>query len=80
MAFTANEMVTVISNSPANADLANRFERASFAEFLTNEYGADDETAAETLNWLVAGETYYEDGPISYFTRDLIEHREEQDA
>lgn len=76
MAFTANEMVTAISNHPVNADLANRFERAQFAEYLEESYGADDETAAETLNWLAAGETWYEDGPLSYLTRDLLELRE----
>lgn len=75
MAFTANEMATAISNSPANMDLANRFERSQFAAYLEESYGADDETAAECLAFLMAGETWYEDGPISYFARDLYELR-----
>jgi hypothetical protein len=79
MAFTANEMVTAISNSPANADMANRFERADFAAYLADAYGADEDNAAQCLAWLQAGTVWYEDGPITYFYRDLLEYREVRD-
>lgn len=75
MAFTANEMVTAISNSPANMDLSDRFERAAFAATLAADYGTGEETAAETLAFLTEGTVWYEDGPVSYFYRDLAEHR-----
>ena len=76
MAFTANEMVTAISNHSTNAMLANRYERVQFAEWLTDAYGADDDNAAQCLAWLAAGEVWYEDGAVSYVYRDLMELRE----
>jgi hypothetical protein len=79
MAFTANEMVTAISNHVANSYMENRFERAAFAAFLADEYGADRENAAQCLAWLAEGTVWYEDGVVTYLYRDLMEHREQQD-
>jgi hypothetical protein len=76
MAFTANEMVTAIATTPANMDVADRFERASFAAALTHRFGCSDETAAQCLAWLAAGEVWFEDGPVSYLYRELVDFRE----
>jgi hypothetical protein len=70
-------MITAISNTPANADLADRFERAALAAHLTDTYGADDWTAAQTLADLTTSHTIYEGDRITFWTRDLIEFRAE---
>ena len=76
MAFTANEMVTAISNSTVNAYMEDRFERASFASYLASEYGTGSETAPEVLSWLKGNDVWYEDGVVSYLYRDLMQYRE----
>lgn len=76
MAFTANEMVTAIATGTANAYMENRFERAEFAGFLADEYGAGTETAAEMLNCLAGTDVWYEDGVVTALYRDLSAFRE----
>lgn len=77
MAFTANEMVTAIhNNGPIDGYMEDRFERASFAEFLASQYGAMYGTAEDMLYDLAHSTTWYEDGPVSTLYRDLMEYRE----
>lgn len=77
MAFTGHEMIVAISNSTADSYLEDRYERASFAQFLASEYGkTGPETASECLAWLVDGQVWYEDGVVSYLYRDLMQYRE----
>lgn len=80
MAFTANEMVKAIDNAGLSNDLANRFERAAFAAYLADSYGADNETAEETIVDLTTSHTEYEGDRITFWTRDLLEYREQADA
>lgn len=75
MAFTANEMVTAIATTPANMDMADRFERAAFAAFLADQYGAGTETARELLNCFTSTDVWYEDGVVTAYYRELIEFR-----
>jgi len=75
MAFTANEMVKAIATTPANMDMADRFERAAFAAYLADQYGAGTETARELLACFVATDVWYEDGVVTAFYRDLAEFR-----
>lgn len=80
MAFTGNEMIKAIDNAGLSDDLTNRFERAAFAGYLADAYGADDETAEETLVDLKTSHTHYEGDRITFWTRDLMEYREKADA
>lgn len=73
--FTSNEMITAIATGTVNAYMEDRFERAAFAEYLTEEYGTGAETATETLTFLKEGTIWYEDGVVSYLYRDLMEFR-----
>lgn len=80
MAFTGNEMVKAIDNAGLSKDLANRFERVAFADYLADAYGENDETAEETIVDLTAGYTYYEGDRITFWSRDLMEYREQAGA
>jgi len=75
MAFTANEMVKAIATTPANMDVEDRFERADFAAYLADQYGAGTETARELLACFQATDVWYEDGVITAYYRELIEFR-----
>ena len=77
MSFTANEMVTAISqNETINSYMEDRFERAGFAEHLSFAYAGCDETADELLYDLAHCTRLYEGTDVTELYAELMGYRD----